>query len=729
MENKLCNESTEEEVVKFFVDNASISEEIQNKIKTENITGEILPLLSKDEFTKQIGLKFGERKKWETYFKNNPDKFKEKEITEKILPNSTQEEVKTFLEKCLDFKDPVNNIDGKQLLELNEEEMEKMGLTLGKRKKLTKYITYFKTLIPKERTEDLDVNLLITRKSSRDDVANFLKTRLKLSQDSINEIKLDGETLYDMEEDEVEELRVSTEEKEQLKSFLKRLKSSEEPQKTITKESGIEEVADFLNKSFGIPKNIIQELKLDGENFLNTTEDDIKEFEISEEQKNRWIKYLKELNSGNEVNIKEGSSKEEVKNFLKKNLSFSDISLQLLNLDGKAFLLLKEFQIKNLNISKEEKQRLITYLKKDQIKLENNENSIIHFLDDKFGYSINNFNEEDLLKISKELKEEEKKILENWLKSLTENQKEDEISSIKKSGKVKDMEILPSLDRQFNTLQNYKINPPTKNNNYNVIFFLTIKESLVNYYCYSIYEELSKDCYINYKPNVIYELDVENKNKESNKILYIQIQSKEEIHRLNIVLKDINVENESFIEIKYINKCYYHLDNLKYDTFNYLEELPIHNIIDFYCVFIFDVEKNVDKMYKIQLLYQLFDFINDRYMTSLYAESFLLIFKQSLNLGVRPKNINSIRIREIETGRKIKLEKFEYLTDNEIQKLNLGEYKSKFCELIVSLYANSDKNQLIKLIKSPNGKDYCAKVLDLIRKKKLQLADFFFNKR
>ena len=67
----LSNESTEEEVVKFFIEKCKISEEIQNKLKSENITGEVLPLLTREDFKNSFNLKFANIKKWEIYYNEN----------------------------------------------------------------------------------------------------------------------------------------------------------------------------------------------------------------------------------------------------------------------------------------------------------------------------------------------------------------------------------------------------------------------------------------------------------------------------------------------------------------------------------------------------------------------------------------------------------------------------------------------------------------------------------
>ena len=101
-------------------------------------------------------------------------------------------------------------------------------------------------------------NILITRSSSKEDVTNFLKLKLKISQNSIDEMALDGEILFELNENDIELLDILNEEKEKLKNYIRKLKSIEEQQKhIITKESSVEEVADFLRKVFAIPEDVI----------------------------------------------------------------------------------------------------------------------------------------------------------------------------------------------------------------------------------------------------------------------------------------------------------------------------------------------------------------------------------------------------------------------------------------------------------------------------------------
>ena len=108
---------------------------------------------------------------------------------------------------------------------------------------------------------------------------------------------------------------------------------------------------------------------------------------------------------------------------------------------------------------------------------------------------------------------------------------------------------------------------------------------------------------------------------------------------------------------------------------------------------------------------------------------FLTIFSNAINLGINPGKIDSIRIQDRTQDRHTPLNPEICLNDNDIEKLKLGEQKSKFCDYIVEIYTNHDKNRLIELIQSRNGRDYCRKILDLLLSKKLTPNDFTLNEQ
>ena len=341
----LSESSTKEEVGEYFF-RLIQKEDVKNILINEYISGDVLISLSLDEI-KSLGIKFGPARRIFKFIEENRDKFKEKEINEKLYTNSNQEEVKEFFEKCLDFKGELNSLDGKGLLELNNEGMKALGLKFGQIKKLIKYINYFITLKPPVIEE-----ISISRSSSEEEVTKFLKMRLKFSQESIDKLGgIDGGTFYDLKEDEIDNLNeISQEEKESLKNFLKeeKTKSEKEDNKIEQEEIKLERscnteaLCQFLKKKLQLSDETIEYIKseeFDGESFLTLPDEDIKSFEgISESEKEKIIVFLKEFNTEkekSELKIDNKSSKEDIVKFLKDKLNFSDNTLKDWNEDGK----------------------------------------------------------------------------------------------------------------------------------------------------------------------------------------------------------------------------------------------------------------------------------------------------------------------------------------------------------------------------------------------------------
>ena len=363
----LSESSTKEEVANYLLTSADLKEEVKTKLIDEYITGDILTTLTKNDLA-GLGIPLGPRSRIVKIIDQNKDKIKEKEITEKIYPNSSKEEVKAFFEKCIDFKGELNSLDGKGLLELNETGMQSLGLKFGQRRRLIKYIDFFKTLKPPEEKP-----LSISRKSSKDEISNFLKLRLKFSQDSIQNIDIDAESLFDLKDEEIDELNeITSEEKEKLKQFLKEefAKNEEEKEINLNLESSLEDICKFLKKKLCFSEEAIQSLKdqdLDVDTFLNLTEKEINDLEgVSEEEKEKLKIYLNEYKKekeGKELKIDNKNSKEDVAKFLKDKLNFSETALKDWKLDGNSLLSLSEPAIDKLNeLSQEEKENLKKFL-------------------------------------------------------------------------------------------------------------------------------------------------------------------------------------------------------------------------------------------------------------------------------------------------------------------------------------------------------------------------------
>ena len=209
----ISEESTKEEVANFICKELKLKDEVKYILINEYITGDVLPSLTKDDLL-SFNIKLGPAKKISKFIELNKKEFREKKTKIKIYKNSNEEEIKKFFEKCLDFKGELNSLDGKKLFELNEEEMKKLGLKYGQRKRLIKYISYFKTLKPP--IEEISI------KSSVEEVSNFLKDRFKFSQKIIDQLELDGETLFELSDDEIDNIQdISQEQKIELKKFIK----------------------------------------------------------------------------------------------------------------------------------------------------------------------------------------------------------------------------------------------------------------------------------------------------------------------------------------------------------------------------------------------------------------------------------------------------------------------------------------------------------------------------
>ncbi len=138
-------DSSKEEVSKFFLSHLDLPKNQADNIIKEDISGDILLDLDDKDY-KALEIKKGKKKRIQIYLEENKEKFNPKPLKLIIGINANHDEVKKFFEEYLYFKGNINNIDEKELLNLSEEKMKNIGLNLGQRKKLIKYINYVKSL-------------------------------------------------------------------------------------------------------------------------------------------------------------------------------------------------------------------------------------------------------------------------------------------------------------------------------------------------------------------------------------------------------------------------------------------------------------------------------------------------------------------------------------------------------------------------------------------------------
>ena len=100
----------------------------------------------------------------------------------------------------------MDNIKGENdLKKLSKEDMKKLGLNLGQRIRLNRYINYFNSLKEKENKE---IKITITENSNDNDARNYLTSELNISEESIGKLGLDNniaEILFELTEDDIKD--------------------------------------------------------------------------------------------------------------------------------------------------------------------------------------------------------------------------------------------------------------------------------------------------------------------------------------------------------------------------------------------------------------------------------------------------------------------------------------------------------------------------------------------
>ncbi len=200
----ITSSSTPEELSSFFLNKFKFSKEVIDNIIKEEISGDILTSLEDEDF-KSLDIKLGPKKKIQKYIKENKTNFEEKKIDVIISKASTKEEVNEFFDKYLGIKDDMN-LDGKSLLELNKEEIRKMNLVLGKKKKLENYVKYFNSIKQEEEKEE---------KEKKEDKANIEEKEEK------KEEKKDENEIIEINNEDKKE-------KDEIKNDINEIKPNEE---------------------------------------------------------------------------------------------------------------------------------------------------------------------------------------------------------------------------------------------------------------------------------------------------------------------------------------------------------------------------------------------------------------------------------------------------------------------------------------------------------------------
>ena len=357
-EINFSRDSNPEEVAEFFSKNFKLDEKEKSIILNEGISGNVL--LDISSFEKVFDFRFGVSNKIKKYLDKNKDKFVPKEITEKISIQ-TEEEIQSFFEKYIGIKGQINNIKGEnELKNLKEEDMKKLGLNFGQRIILARYIKYFISLKSKE------IEITITKDSDDDETSNYLKSELNISQQTIDNLFLDAEALFDLTEENLIDFlnknKIQQEEFETLKEFIKkRDEMKKQDNITIDKNISYEDFIKFIKErlNFDIEKEDINELN-NLDKYENLTKD---EKEIIKNFINKRINENRIINKDNNIINDDNDKDDKFEDFQKMRLSSS-----------------KTFEFKRKSKIKNQESDEIQYSKKEKVDFQNNANYNIFFV-------------------------------------------------------------------------------------------------------------------------------------------------------------------------------------------------------------------------------------------------------------------------------------------------------------------------------------------------------------
>ena len=732
-EDSITANSTKEEVSEYFAKKFRIKEEAKNNIIKEDISGDILKDLDDKDF-KKLGIGLGPLKKIQAFLKDNKDKIGEKEIKEKITIISSSEEVSNFFKNCLNFSGELNDMDGKGLIELDNEAINKMGLNMGQSKKLINYINYFKTL----KVEILEKKeIIITKESTNEQVAEFLKNELNFSAQAIEALDLDGETLLTLEESEIDNQDdLTEEEKEKLKNYLKKIKEpnqeSEKEKIILTKESTKEQVAEFLKNELNFSEKAIEALDLDGETLLTLEESDIdNEDDLTEEEKEKLKNYLKEQIN---LNPKEESEKNEQNIDSKKNEEIKDEEKENKEKEEKEKIEKENFEkekqdkekIKKEKEEKEkqekEKQEKEKQEKEKQEKEEEKEKEKEKEKEEKEKHNLEGKVEESKdIKINKPAElppqNENKKLLEQKLKNESIPAQKNKNHEGKKVGKVEKKPI-----------SRYKISPLITDEKYNIFFVFLIKEkeinnlSLATYVDDSYFLGLVRTSYIMYNHYYIYEDSYKNTNKEDIKCFIVQVPSSKKIQKLIIDLYINGVKYQTNLSTKNKSDNYFYLNNLDNQI-----TLKSNGIFKYYLNYFFRPEINQNDL-KMNLSQALMKKVEEGNI-ELDVVNILKFFKACKENKLEPKYIDNIDALINEKKYRRPLNKDLFLSSDDIELLTSKnkKEKTKLMKLISKVYAYYENNFLMELLKSKNGEECSRILLDFLIGKELKIDDFSFQ--
>ena len=674
-EIELTKISSPETVVEFFIQNFNFKKIDLILFIKEEISGEVLPYLNKKD-SKELGLKLGHWKKIEKFIAENKGKLLKdqnsiayNEIN--INMNSDINAIKLFFENYLNFKDVNNNfdIDGKKLFSMSEQDMKKLGLTLGKRKKLNLYLQYIQK---KANNYEISIN----EKSTSKDVATFLKYKFNMPQNVIEDMALDGESLTLIKEEDIDEIEEIPEEiKNEFKNYIKeinmeKINENNKKEKEIeTKKETHENNFSYKNRDNNIEENEVEDLPTEGK---NNNSGNVKE--IIKIKNNDYSIFNFELKD--DKNEKKTNEKEK-DNMIEELLSF------------------------DTNINQEN---------------ENNKNEI-NLIDEDDTIQINKDEKREEEEIHKE-KEEENKIQNIENNDVDNKEKKIENNLIKKSLlKEYEGEEMPYI--KTSTINNYKIRKIIDDSKYNLFFFLVVNDNFMDKINIAI---VSSGTNIHFKYNFIYEYKKLINPGVLNFIL-VQIHIKKDIDKLTIIIEENIKRIQEDIEFEKIqeNSNVFYLNKIVYPTIN-KNDFNINELIAQYFNYFFYEHNIIDERFKIDFI----KLLSQEKILEMTEEIYFKFIKYCLEFNIKPRYFEKISIIK-EDKKQIKSTDIFYFNDwKKNSEFNLNEIEQLIAYLIKE-YSKYDKKFINEMfVQSKYWNDYSIAIFNSLVQKTLEINQINF---
>ena len=710
----ITEKSTEEDVTKFLSSKCNFSKET---IENLGFDAESLLQLDDNMIDEIEELKEEEKEKLKNCLKENKEK-----SNMQINNKSTEEEVAKYLKLKINFSDKTIkelSLDGESLFSLELKDIDDFTeINEEEKDKLKNLLIQLKRSPSETQPEpEPEPDIVITKDSSTEEVSKFLKIKLKFSESSIKELELDGEGLFLLDSESIDDTSITEEEKKNLKEFLEKCRQNtqqeeEEKQKSEIKiyfGSSKDDVEQFLREKIKLKEETIKKLDFDGTTLFLLDDNDINELDqITNKEKEELIKELHLINK----KISEESSNKDISEFLKISLGLEDKSIQNLDFNGKQLLSLKDEEIDEINnISENDKNKLKNYLHIMNISITKTSNKIevSKFLKIKLLFSYKSIN---------------KLNIDGANLFLLEEYEIDGINRITKEEKEKLKKFLKLNNKPKNEIQ--ELNEEHK---YNVFFFIMVKDIYKKYLEIQAYEEsgiLKKnvnffDCIL------IHTADYYSKKDELVKFQLYQVYSDKKINNLTIETYD-KFFKQTFKALINVYKAeeYFFIDNLTFDEGNDFFDASGNIMIKEYISCFFDEKKNIKK-FKENLLKSLLNKIYLYENVEINPNDILRFFKCCCEKGVKIDKIDSLEIKREKGGEKFKLNKDYYIAEADLEKLNMNLKKSKFLNILIEIYSIYDINYLLKLIKTKYGKEFSREILDLLINNKIKFNDLSFN--